>query len=263
MVSHFAVVFVVVFSFCFAAESDAKHFRRVLTHEQMKDVVAKRDYDYDNSIGPVHESHMPSEPIGAVEAVLMKDSGPVDNKLEAFLHASEGLGINFEVFGTKIGDLMAGYFGGYYKAALPMAKAVPAPVMKDSAINLMKVCVSTIEKLQIAIKKQNPFHPSADVESNAIKRELEKWKRQIVESPIVTLTSWGDSLGKLIGAVDNVIVDLADALATQLDEAKEGVQSVILQMEMIPPSMIKDLVIETIEEYSKINTLEELEELEG
>ena len=33
---------------------------------------------------------------------------------------------------------------------------------------------------------------------------------------------WADSLGKLIGAVDNLIVDLADALATQLDEAKEG-----------------------------------------
>jgi len=259
MVSHFAVVFVVVFSFCFAAESDAKHFRRALTHEQMKDVVAKRDYDYDNSI----EIEMPPKTIGAVEAVLMKDSVPLENKLVAFIDASEGLRINFEVFGTKIGDLMAGYFGGYYKAALPMAKAVPAPVMKDSAINFMKVCVSTIEKLQIAIKKQNPFHPSADVESNAIKRELEKWKRQIVESPIVTLTSWGDSLGKLIGAVDNVIVDLADALVTQLDEAKEGAQSVILQMEMIPPSMIKDLVIETIEEYSKINTLEELEELEG
>jgi len=240
MVSHFAVVFVVVFSFCFAAESDAKHFRRALTHEQMKDVVAKRDYDYDNSI----EIEMPPKTIGAVEAVLMKDSVPLENKLVAFIDASEGLRINFEVFGTKIGDLMAGYFG-------------------DSAINFMKVCVSTIEKLQIAIKKQNPFHPSADVESNAIKRELEKWKRQIVESPIVTLTSWGDSLGKLIGAVDNVIVDLADALVTQLDEAKEGAQSVILQMEMIPPSMIKDLVIETIEEYSKINTLEELEELEG
>jgi len=260
MVSHFAVVFVVVFSFCFAAESDAKHFRRVLTHEQMKDVVAKRDYDYDNSIGPVHESHMPSEPIGDFEAALMKESGPVQlqNRLFLFIHNSVGLGINFEVFGMKIGDLMAEYFGGYYKAALPMAKAVPAPVMKDSAINLMKVCVSTIEKLQIAIKKQNPFHPSADVESNAIKRELEKWKRQIVESPIVTLTSWGDSLGKLIGAVDNVIVDLADALVTQLDEAKEGVQSVILQMEMIPPSMIKDLVITTIEEYSKIHTLEDM-----
>jgi len=259
MVSHFAVVFVVVFSFCFAAESDAKHFRRVLTHEQMKDVVAKRDFVYDNSIA----SHMadPDPPRDPIPTALIK----LDNNyfgfyyaLDAFSDASEGLGINFEVFGIKIGDLMAGYFGGYYKAALPMAKAVPAPVMKDSAINLMKVCVSTIEKLQIAIKKQNPFHPSADVESNAIKRELEKWKRQIVESPIVTLTSWGDSLGKLIGAVDNVIVDLADALATQLDEAKEGVQSVILQMEMIPPSMIKDLVITTIEEYSEIHTLEDM-----
>merc|ERR1712002_727397 len=193
-----------------------------------------------------------------MKAVLMKDSGPVDNKLEAFLHASEGLGINFEVFATKIGDLMAGYFGGYYKAALPMAKAVPAPVMKDSAINLMKVCVSTIEKLQIAIKKQNPFHPSADVESNAIKRELEKWKRQIVESPIVTLTTWGDSLGKLIGAVDDLIVDLADALATKLDEAKKGIQSVILQMEMLPANMIKDLIIKEFEKDSKIHTLKDM-----
>merc|ERR1712168_316032 len=138
------------------------------------------------------------------------------------------------------------------------AKAVPAPVMKDSMVTLMKVVKATIEKLQIAIKKQNPFHPSADIESNAIKRELEKWKRQIVESPIVTLTSWGDSLGKLIGAVDDLIVDLADALATKLDEAKEGVQNAILQMEVIPSSMIKDLVVTTIEEYSKINTLEDM-----
>jgi len=261
MVSNFAAVFVVVVVFCFAAELDAKHFRRGLTHEQMKDVVAKRDYDYGydhNSIEPVHESHMPSQPIDAFETALMKNSGPLDNKLEAFIHASESLGINFEVFGTKIGDMMAGYFGGYYKAVLPMAKAVPASVMKDSIVDLMKVFEATIGKLQIAIKKQNPFHPSADIESNAIKRELEKWKRQIVESPIVTLTTWGDSLGKLIGAVDDLIVDLADALATKLDEAKKGIQSVILQLEMLPPNMIKDLIIKELEKYSKIHTLKDM-----
>jgi len=225
---------------CIAAASDASSLRRQL---EIKDYDGP-DYHH---LEPDYGNDYPMKHRDPFWDALQKNQGPMEHALESVFFGAKGFRDNFMAFVSKAEIVVMEYVGNYYKALLPVVEAVPAETIKEFIVNCLKAVSSVVEKMAVVIKERNPLHPEKSPYELA-KRELDRLRRHGTESEAMTLTIWGQNVGKLIGAVDDLLVDLVAALAEQMKEADKQLKVLAEQMKSVPASMVKDLMVQGLKQ---------------
>jgi len=165
----------------------------------------------------------------------------VEASLGSVVNGLDGMGLNLKAFFTQLQVVLQEFSGSFFEALTPMMKAIPAEVMKEGLIKIMKAVSKVHEKLSVIVIDRNPLHPKLSP-LDIIGRELADEFGQSKE--IMTLTIWGQRVGGLIGAVDDFLLNIVAQLAKKINEADVQLQQDIKEMEAVPADFVKYLVVQ-------------------
>jgi len=236
---------------CIVAAANAASFNHVL----------KRDHsEYDNEIyeyEPMYEGaeYVPAEHkvVGGADsfAKVMDDHrDDMEYAIESVYFGLDGFGANVGAFMEALAPIAEHFNQKYATALLPMIEATPAEALKTTVINIMKALKGTMDEVATILVERNPLHPQKSPFDNPQvfgRAVVDHIKRKFKTPEIMTLGIWGDYLGKAIGAVDSLLVDLVTAAANMMKEGETQLDTIISQLEGVPAEILKSLAVSGIQ----------------